>query len=110
MIWGDINPFHKEDVNYANAKLYKSADFGISPVPLDPNEGNQKDEAETPALPYKVIHVVNSYVNEEKVSQSMQSKVLFKYTPRDKRKVGRKALTPVREITDSLVTSYTFRL
>jgi len=36
--------------------------------------------------------------------------VLFKYTPKDKRKDDQKALTPVREIVNSLVTSYTFPL
>jgi len=35
---------------------------------------------------------------------------LFKYTHKDKRKVGQNALTPVREIANSLTTSYTFPL
>ena len=29
-IRGDANPFHGEDVNYADAKFYKSADSGTS--------------------------------------------------------------------------------
>jgi len=29
MIRGDTNPFEGEDVNYVDAKFYKSADFGI---------------------------------------------------------------------------------
>ena len=36
--------------------------------------------------------------------------MLFKYTPKEKRKVGQKALTPIREIVNSLVMSYTFPL
>jgi len=36
--------------------------------------------------------------------------VLFKYTPKDKRKADQKALTPVKEIVNTLVTSYTFPL
>jgi len=35
---------------------------------------------------------------------------LFKYAPKDKRKDGQEVLTPVREIMNSLVTSYTFPL
>jgi len=35
---------------------------------------------------------------------------LLKYTPKEKRKVGQKALTPIKEIVNSLVTSYTFPL
>jgi len=61
-------------------------------------------------LPQKVIRVTNSYASEAKEYQSPRSKVLFKYTPKDKRKVGQKALTPVRKIMNSLVTSYTFPL
>ena len=61
-------------------------------------------------MPQKVIQVVNSYASEAKEYQSPRSKVLFKYTPKDKRKVGQKALTTVREIVNSLVTSYTFPL
>ena len=36
--------------------------------------------------------------------------MLFKYTPKDKRKDDQKALPPVREIVNSLVTSYAFSL
>jgi len=36
--------------------------------------------------------------------------VLLKYTPKDRRKDGQKALPPVREIVNSLVTSYAFSL
>ena len=36
--------------------------------------------------------------------------MLFKYTPEEKRKDIQKVLTPVREIVNSLVTSYTFPL
>jgi len=36
--------------------------------------------------------------------------VLFKYTPKDKRKANQKALIPVKEIVNTLVTSYTFSL
>jgi len=40
MIRGDAKLFHGEDVNYVDAKFYKSADFGICQVPLDPDRGN----------------------------------------------------------------------
>jgi len=79
-------------------------------VPLNPDEENQKENAKTPNLPQRVIHVVNSYVNEMKEPQPMQSKVLFKYTPKDKRKANQKALIPVKKIVKTLVTSYTFPL
>jgi len=36
--------------------------------------------------------------------------LLFKYAPYEKRKVGKKGIDPVREIMNSLVTSYTFLL
>jgi len=36
--------------------------------------------------------------------------VLFKYMPKEKRNDGQKALTPVRKIVNSLITSYTFSL
>ena len=35
MIQGDENPFHGEEVNYVEAKFYKSIDLQISQVPLD---------------------------------------------------------------------------
>jgi len=35
MVRGDANPFHGEDVNYADAKFYKFAGFGVHPVPLN---------------------------------------------------------------------------
>jgi len=56
------------------------------------------------------MRVVNSYVNEVKEPQSTRSKVLSKYTPKDKRQVGQKALTLVGEIVNSLIASYTFPL
>jgi len=108
MVREDANPFHREDVNYADAKFYKSANFGVRQVPLDPDGENQKENAKTPNLPLKIIRVVNSYVNEAKELQPTRSKVLFKYTPKDKRKANQKALIPVKEIVNTLVTSYTF--
>jgi len=110
MIQGDTNPFHGEDVNYADAKFYKSANFGICQVPLDPDGRSQEEKPKTSALPQKVMRVVNSSVNEANEPQSTRSKVLFKCTPKDKRKVGKRALTPVRKIVNSLVASYTFPL
>ena len=56
------------------------------------------------------MRVINSYAVEAKESQFMRSKVSLKYTPKDKRKVGQKALTPVRKIVNSLIASYTFPL
>jgi len=40
IIRGDANPFHREDVNYANAKFYKSTYSGTSQVSLDLKAGN----------------------------------------------------------------------
>jgi len=40
----------------------------------------------------------------------MQSKVLFKYTPKEKREANQKALIPVKELVNILVTSYTFSI
>ena len=42
MIQGDANPFHGEDVNYVDAKSYKSIDFGLCQVSLDLDEGARK--------------------------------------------------------------------
>ena len=61
-------------------------------------------------MPQNVIEVVNSYTSEAKEYKSPRSKVLFKYTPKGKRKVSQKALTSVREIVNSLVTGYTIPL
>jgi len=36
--------------------------------------------------------------------------VLFKYTPKDKRKADQKALIPVKEIVNTLIKSYAFPL
>jgi len=110
MVRGDANPFHGEDVNYADAKFYKSAGFEVHQVPLNPNGENQKGNAKSPNLSQRVICVVNSYVNEAKELQPTQSKVLFKYTPKDKRKANQEALIPVKEIVNTLVMSYTFPL
>lgn len=109
-IRGDTNPFHGEDVNYADAKFYKSADSGTSQVLLAQEKDNQKEKLKALTLPQKVIRVVNSYASEAKEYQALRSKVLFKYTPKEKRRAGQKALTPVKEIVNSLVTSYTFPL
>jgi len=79
MVRGDANPFYGEDVNYADAKFYRSAGFGVQQVPLNPDGENQKEKAKTPNLPQRVIHVVDSYVNEAKEPQPVRSKVLFKY-------------------------------
>ena len=102
--------FYGEDVNYADAKFYRSAGFGVQQVPLNPDVENQKEKAKTPNLPQRIIRVVNSYVNEAKEPQPVRSKVLFKYTPKVKRKPNQKALIPVKEIVNTLVTSYTFPL
>jgi len=61
-------------------------------------------------LSQRVIRVVNSCVNEAKEPQPTQSKVVFKYTPKDKRRDNQKALIPVKEIVNTLLTSYTFPL
>jgi len=37
MVLEDANPFHGEDVNYADAKFYKSANLEVRQVPLDPD-------------------------------------------------------------------------
>ena len=37
IIRGDANPFRGEDVNYADAKFYKSVRFGVHQVPLNPD-------------------------------------------------------------------------
>jgi len=79
-------------------------------MPLNPVGENQKENAKTPNLPQRVIRIVNSYVNEAKEPQPTQSKVLLKYTPKDKRKANQKALIPVKKIVNTLVKSYTFRL
>ena len=110
MVRGDANPFHGEDVNYAGAKFYRSAGYGVHQVPLNPDGENQKENAKTPNLPQMVIRVVNSYVNEAKEPQPTRSKVLLKYKPKDKRKANQKALILVKEIVNTLVTSYTFPL
>jgi len=108
MVQGDANPFHGEDVNYADTGFYRSAGFGVHQVPLDLDGENRKGKSKSLDLPQKVIHVVNSYVNKVKERQSTQSNVLFKYTPEDKRKASQKALIPVKEIVNTLVISYTF--
>jgi len=105
---GDANPFHREDFNYADAKFYKFTGFGVHQVPLNLDGKNQKENARTPNLPQRIIRVVNSYVSEAKEPQPTRSKVLFKYTPKEKRKANQKALMPVKEIVNTLVTSYTF--
>jgi len=110
MVRGDANPFHGEDVNYADAKFFKSVGFRVHQVPLNPDGENHKGNVKTPNLSQRIIRVVNSCVNEAKEPQPTQSKVLFKYTPADKRKANQKALIPVKEIVNTLVTSYTFPL
>jgi len=40
MVRGDANPFHGEDVNYVDAKFYKSEGFGVHQVPSDPDGEN----------------------------------------------------------------------
>ena len=62
------------------------------------------------ALPQKLVRVVNSDASEAKEYQSPWSNVLFKYTSKEKRNASQKALTPVKEIMNSFVTSYTFLL
>jgi len=42
-IRGDAYPFHGEDVNYADAKLYKSLDSETSQMSLDLKGGNRKE-------------------------------------------------------------------
>ena len=37
MVRRDANPFHGEDVDYADAKFYKSTGFGVHQVPLNPD-------------------------------------------------------------------------
>ena len=69
-IRGDTNPFHGEDVNYADAKFYKSADSRTSQVLLAQEKDNQKEKPKALTLPQKVIQVVNSYVSEAKEEQS----------------------------------------
>jgi len=76
-------------------------------VSLDQDGENQKENVKTPNFPQKIICVVNSYVNEAKEPQPTRSKVLFKYTLKDKRKA---ALIPVKEIVNTLVTCFTFSL
>jgi len=71
-------------------------------VPLNPDGENQKENAKTPNLPQRVIRVVNSYTNEAKEARPTRSKLLFKYTPKDKRKANQKALIPVKEIVNTL--------
>jgi len=61
--------FYGEDVNIADAKFYKSANFKVCQVPLHPNGENRKENAKTPNLPQKIICVVNSYINEAKERQ-----------------------------------------
>jgi len=111
-IRGDANTFFGEDVDYADAKFYKLWDSEISEVSSDLKRDSQKEKAKTLTLPksQKVIRVVNSYAGEASEHQAPRSKVLFKYTPKNKRKVSQKALTPVRDIVNSLATSYTFTL
>jgi len=101
MVRGDANPFYGEDVNYVDARFYRSAGFGVHQVPLNQDAENQKEKAKTPHLPQRVIRIVDSYVNEAKEPQPVRSKVLFKYTPKDKRKPNQKALIPVKEIVNT---------
>jgi len=108
-IRGDENPFHGDHVNYTDAK-YKLTDPGTSQVSLDLKGGNQKEQPTTLTLPQKVIRVVNNYASEAKEYQFSRSKVLCKYTPKEKRKAGLKALIPVGEIVNSLLTSYSYPL
>jgi len=68
-ILGDANPFHGEDVNYADAKFYKSANFGTSQVLLNKQKSNQRENPKPLTLPQKVIRVVNSYASEVKKDQ-----------------------------------------
>jgi len=93
-----------------DAKFYRSAGFGVHQVPLNLDGENQKENAKTPNLPQRVIRVINSCVNEAKEPQPTRFKVLFKYTPKDKRKANQKELIPVKEIMNTLVVSYTFPL
>ena len=50
-IHGDANSFHKEDVNYINAKFYKSTDPGTSQVSLDLIGDKQKEKLMALTLP-----------------------------------------------------------
>ena len=72
--------------------------------------GNQEEQPKAPTFPQKVICVFNRYANQENEPQYTRSKMLFKYTPKDKRKVSQKALTPVREVVHFFIASYTFPL
>ena len=80
MVQGDANPFHGEDVNFADAKFYKLVNLEVRQVPLVPDGKDQKGNAKTPNLPQKIIRVVNSYVNEVKEPQPAIKGVVQIYT------------------------------
>ena len=86
IIRGDANPCHGKDVNYADAKFYKSTYPRTSQVSLDLKGGKKKEKPATLTLPQKVIRVVNSYASRAMEYQSQLSKALFKYAPEGEKK------------------------
>ena len=85
-IRGDANPFHGEDVNYADAKFYKSTDPGISQASLD-LKGSTKTKSSWLLLCLRRSFELSivMLVKPRNINSQVE---MFKYTPKDKRKVG----------------------
>jgi len=90
----DLNPFRGEQVNYADAKFYKSADVTILKDAIKTSKGEK----------------MNGTTKQVKSSSKPNQRMTFKYVPKSQRAPGQKALASVKNVVETLMTSFTFPL
>lgn len=104
----DPNPFYGEQVNYADAKFYKSANVTILKGKLEKGKCHESSTSQN-SLQVKQLSPVKSPQPKEDLNVSNKKRI-FKYIPKSQRGEGQKALTPIEDSMTALMTSYTLPL
>nr|XP_011465143.1 PREDICTED: uncharacterized protein LOC101299390 [Fragaria vesca subsp. vesca] len=111
-VLADVDPFKGEEVNYSDAKFYKSPVVSAS-QPSKARKSRKaevvqhKTEATKPSRPVRVKVITSSSEKDALTSKVTKPKVIFKYLKEDQREPGQKALTTVKDTMETLMTSYT---
>ncbi|XP_062076034.1 uncharacterized protein LOC133780178 [Humulus lupulus] len=105
----DPNPFYGEQVNYADAKFYKSANVTILKEKLEEGKCHESLTSQK-SLQVKQLSPVKSPQPKEEDLKVSNQKRTFKYIPKSQRGVGQKALTLIEDSMTALMTSFTLSL
>ena len=107
MVVADTDPFKGEEVNYSDAKFYKPSDGpSVKEAPRPVLEA-KKQEVPRPLKPRVKVAPQTLSSNEKAPSPEVSKpKTVFRYVKKDQREPGQKAITPIKDIMETLMTSY----